>query len=61
MACYVFKDNPEAVFSVRLLPRAFDVKLIKSSGVAAYDAAVERAIRAADPVLFGNSTALQGG
>jgi colicin import membrane protein len=44
--------NPEAVYSVTLLPggEVLDVKLIKSSGVPAYDSAVERAIRAADPL-----------
>lgn len=44
--------NPEAVYSVTLLPggEVLDVKLIKSSGVPAYDAAVERAIHAADPL-----------
>jgi colicin import membrane protein len=44
--------NPEAVYSVTLLPggEVLDVKLVKSSGVPAYDAAVERAIHAADPL-----------
>jgi colicin import membrane protein len=44
--------NPEAVYSVTLLPggEVLDVKLIKSSGMPAYDAAVERAIHAADPL-----------
>ena len=44
--------NPEAVYSVTLLPggEVLDVKLMKSSGVPAYDAAVERAIHAADPL-----------
>ena len=44
--------NPEAVYSVTLLPggEVLDVKMIKSSGVPAYDAAVERAIHAADPL-----------
>ena len=44
--------NPEAVYSVTLLPggEVLDVRLIKSSGVPAYDAAVERAIHAADPL-----------
>jgi colicin import membrane protein len=44
--------NPEAVYSVTLLPggEVLEVRLIKSSGVPAYDAAVERAIHAADPL-----------
>lgn len=44
--------NPEAVYSVTLLPggELLEVKMIKSSGVPAYDAAVERAIHAADPL-----------
>ena len=44
--------NPEAIYSVTLLPggEVLDVKMIKSSGVPAYDAAVERAIHAADPL-----------
>jgi colicin import membrane protein len=44
--------NPEAVYSVTLLPggEVLDVKLVKSSGVPAYDAAVERAIHAAEPL-----------
>ncbi len=41
--------NPEAVYSVTVVPggEVLDVKLVKSSGVPAYDAAVERAIQAA--------------
>jgi colicin import membrane protein len=37
---------------VTVLPggEVLDVKLVKSSGVPAYDAAVERAIHAADPL-----------
>lgn len=43
--------NPEAELVVTLLPggEVLDVKLRKSSGHAAYDAAVERAIRQAQP------------
>jgi colicin import membrane protein len=43
--------NPEAIYSVTLLPggEVQDVRLVKSSGVPAYDAAVEHAIHAADP------------
>lgn len=57
------QGNPEAVFEVVLLPdgEVMSATLRKSSGNAAYDAAVERAIlRAsplplpADPTLFGN-------
>jgi len=44
--------NPEAVYSVTLIPggEVLEVKLIKSSGVPAYDAAVQRAIHAAEPL-----------
>jgi colicin import membrane protein len=44
--------NPQATYSVTLLPggEVLDVRLVKSSGVPAYDAAVERAIRQADPL-----------
>src|SRR5262249_13100616 len=44
--------NPKAIYSVTLLPggEVLDIKLVKSSGVPAYDAAVERAIRAAEPL-----------
>jgi len=44
--------NPEAVYRVTLLPggEVLDIKLVKSSGIPAYDAAVERAIHAADPL-----------
>lgn len=54
--------NPEAQFDVVLLPDGgvLSVRLRKSSGVPAYDAAVERAIRKseplplpADPAMFG--------
>ena len=43
--------NPEVVFDVSLLPglEVGSVRLIKSSGNAAYDEAVERAIKAASP------------
>jgi colicin import membrane protein len=44
--------NPEAAYSVTVVPggEVLDVKLVKSSGVPAYDAAVERAIQAASPL-----------
>jgi colicin import membrane protein len=44
--------NPKAIYSVTLLPggEVLDIRLVKSSGVPAYDAAVERAIRAAEPL-----------
>jgi len=44
--------NPEAVFEVSLLPtgEVLDVKLRRSSGVRAYDDAVERAIRKSAPL-----------
>jgi colicin import membrane protein len=44
--------NPEAEFDVVLLPggEVLSVKLVKSSGVAAYDNAVERAILKAQPL-----------
>jgi colicin import membrane protein len=44
--------NPEAVYSVTVVPggEVLEIKLVKSSGVAAYDAAVERAIQAASPL-----------
>ena len=44
--------NPEAVFSVVQLPTGeiIDVKLVKSSGVRAYDDAVDRAIRKSSPL-----------
>jgi colicin import membrane protein len=45
-------DNPEAVVSVEQLPTGeiTQVQLVKPSGVAAWDAAVIRAIRAASPL-----------
>jgi len=44
--------NPEAAYSVTVVPggEVLDVKLVKSSGVPAYDSAVERAIQAASPL-----------
>ena len=52
--------NPEAVYSVTLLPggEVLDVRLIKSSGVPAYDAAVEHAIGAATPLPVPSDTDL---
>jgi colicin import membrane protein len=46
------KGNPEAIFDVVQLPdgTVMNVTLRKSSGVAAYDDAVERAIRRASPL-----------
>lgn len=45
------QGNPEAEFTVTLLPggEVLDVRLNKSSGNAAYDAAIEAAIRKAQP------------
>jgi len=44
--------NPEAAYNVTVVPggEVLDVKLVKPSGVPAYDAAVERAIQAASPL-----------
>jgi colicin import membrane protein len=44
--------NPEAQYSVTLLPGGdvLEIRLMKSSGVAAYDHAVERAIKASEPL-----------
>ena len=44
--------NPEAIFTVVQLPtgEVIDVKLTKSSGVAAYDDAVQRAILKSSPL-----------
>src|SRR5262249_37735149 len=44
--------NPKVIYSVTLLPggEVLDIRLVKSSGVPAFDAAVERAIRAAEPL-----------
>ncbi len=46
------KGNPEAEFEVTQLPsgEVMNVKLLKSSGHAAYDAATERAIRKSSPL-----------
>lgn len=46
------KGNPEAVFEVTQLPsgEVLNVKLVKTSGHAAYDAATERAIRKSSPL-----------
>lgn len=46
------KGNPEAVFLVVQLPtgEVLSVKIIKSSGVPAYDAAVERAVLKSSPL-----------
>ncbi|HYG55722.1 MAG TPA: energy transducer TonB [Burkholderiales bacterium] len=46
------QGNPEAVFSVVQLPTGeiLSVKLVKSSGIAAYDTAVERAILKSSPL-----------
>lgn len=44
--------NPEAVFEVSLLPNMeiLSVKLVKTSGIPAYDEAAERAINASSPL-----------
>ena len=46
------QGNPEAIYNVSLLPggTVTEVRLVKTSGVATYDAAVERAIFAAQPL-----------
>jgi colicin import membrane protein len=46
------RDNPEAVYEVALIPggEVVRARLRKSSGQPAYDIAVERAIRAAEPL-----------
>ena len=46
------QGNPEAVYAVSLLPggKVTQVQLLQTSGVATYDAAVERAILAAQPL-----------
>ncbi|UCH46981.1 MAG: cell envelope integrity protein TolA [Betaproteobacteria bacterium] len=46
------QGNPEAIYTVSLLPggTVTEVRLMKTSGVATYDAAVERAIWAAQPL-----------
>ncbi len=62
------KGNPEAEFEVTQLPSGdvLNVKLVKSSGHAAYDAATERAIRKSSPLpkpahseLFARTLALK--
>jgi colicin import membrane protein len=54
------QGNPEARFDVVLLPggEVLSATLRKSSGVAAYDAAVERAIMAAQPLPVPSETEL---
>ncbi len=44
--------NPEAHYSVTVLPGGdvLDIRLVKSSGVVGYDIAVERAIKASEPL-----------
>ena len=44
--------NPEVVFRIRILPggEVLDASITKSSGNRAYDAAIERAIRSAQPL-----------
>ena len=46
------KGNPQAIYEVSLLPggQVTQVHLLQSSGVLTYDAAVERAIMAAQPL-----------
>lgn len=46
------QGNPQAIYAVSLLPggTVTEVRLVKTSGVATYDAAVERAIFAAQPL-----------
>ena len=46
------KGNPEAEFEVTQLPsgEVLNVRLLKSSGHTAYDAATERAIRKSSPL-----------
>jgi len=46
------RGNPEVIYDVRVLTGGgvFDVKLRRTSGQAAWDAAVERAIRRAEPL-----------
>ena len=54
------KGNPEAEFTVVLLPDGEVLKatLVKSSGYPAYDAAVERAILRASPLPLPPDTSL---
>lgn len=46
------QGNPEAHYSVTVLPGGdvLDVRLVRSSGVGAYDQAIERAIKASEPL-----------
>ncbi|UCD69383.1 MAG: TonB C-terminal domain-containing protein [Betaproteobacteria bacterium] len=46
------QGNPEAIYTVALLPggTVTEIRLVKTSGVATYDAAIERAIFAAQPL-----------
>lgn len=46
------QGNPEAIYAVSLLPggQVTQIRLVQTSGVATYDAAVERAIHAAQPL-----------
>lgn len=55
------QGNPEAEFTVTLLPggEVLDVRLGKSSGNAAYDAAIESAIRKAQPFTVPAGTEFQ--
>ncbi len=54
------EGNPEAVFLVTQLPTGdvLDVKLVRSSGIPAYDAAVERAILKSSPLPLPRSREL---
>jgi len=54
------QGNPEAIYTVSLLPggTVTQVRLLKTSGVATYDAAVERAILAAQPLPVPEDPAL---
>lgn len=54
------QGNPEAHYSVTLLPGGdvLDIRLVRSSGVPAYDQAVERAIKASEPLPVPNQPEL---
>jgi len=54
------RGNPEAIYEVSLLPdgSVTQVRLLQTSGVATYDAAVERAILAAQPLPVPEEPAL---
>jgi len=54
------QGNPEAIYTVSLLPGGVvtEVRLLKTSGVPTYDAAVERAILAAQPLPVPEDPAL---